>query len=86
MQDILPKCYTAQQSKTILKDLASQAQSVKQEVDRGTAVVALLQALLTDAACKDPTTVLLQELMLPIIRQRLEAAAGLKVGVCWPKA
>ena len=43
------------------------------------AVVTLLLSLLTDAACEDPAAVLMQELMLPICKARLEAAAGLLV-------
>ena len=49
--------------------------------DEGSAIVELphIWNLLTEAACNDPSAVLLPEVMLPVCQDRIEAAAGRKV-------
>lgn len=79
LQDFEPKFRSHQQDETIFKELSAQAKRMAHRDDTGAAVVELLVQLLAEAACNDPTAVLLSEVMLPVCRERLEAAAGFKV-------
>ncbi|KAL3145124.1 hypothetical protein ABBQ38_001729 [Trebouxia sp. C0009 RCD-2024] len=77
-KDFEPKFRSHQQDETIFKELSAQAKRMAHRDDTGAAVVELLVQLLAEAACNDPTAVLLSEVMLPVCRERLEAAAGFK--------
>ena len=79
LQEMLPKMCSKVQGEAIFTALSVQVSSMEHRAAQGQAVVTLLLNLLTDAACEDPAAVLMQELMLPICKARLEAAAGLLV-------
>ena len=76
LQDFWPKFCSGQQDEAICKELSAQAKQMVHHDETGAAVVELLQQLLAEAACNDPTAVLLSEVVLPVCRERLEAAAG----------
>ena len=81
LQDFWPKFCSGQQDEAIYKELSAQAKQMAHPDETGAAVVELLQQLLAVAACNDPTAVLLSEVMLPVCRERLEAAAGIRVSI-----
>ena len=78
-QDLLPKLFTPEQDQAIFKALSAEVQRAEHEHGKGMAVVELVLRLLTDAACEDPAEVVMQEVMLPICRERVEASAGIIV-------
>lgn len=79
LQEFKPRFCSDQQDKAIFNDLSAQVKRMVHRDETGSAVVELLQQLLAEAACNDPSPVLLSEVMLPVCRDRLQVAAGLQV-------
>ena len=48
---------------------------MKQHVDDACAVLGLLRAQVVDAACDDPASLIVPHLVMPLIKERLEAKA-----------
>lgn len=81
LQKFLPKLSSAEQHQAIICDLSAQTKTMAQFHNQGSAIMELLQNLLTEAACNDTSAVLLPEVMLPVCQDRIVAAAGIKVCV-----
>jgi len=74
-QDIWPKLCKPEQNKALHEALQVQHTEAMKHFEQGCAIVPLLMAQMMEAACDDPGAVLLPQLMLPLLRERLEAKA-----------
>ncbi len=74
-QDIWPKLCKPEQNKALHEALQVQHAESMKHFEQGCAVVQPLMAQLVEAACDDPAAVLLPQLVLPLLRERLEAKA-----------
>lgn len=74
-QDIWPKLCKPEQNKALHEALQVQHAESMKHFEQGCAVVHPLMAQLVEAACDDPGAVLLPQLVLPLLRERLEAKA-----------
>ena len=74
-QEIQGKLCTADRQAAVLKSLQTQEKPMLQRLDYAFAVVELLRAQVVDAACDDPGSSILPHLVIPLIRDRLEAMA-----------
>ncbi|KAL0024964.1 hypothetical protein WJX77_006455 [Trebouxia sp. C0004] len=74
-KDIWPKLCKPEQTKAVYEALQVQHAESMKHFEQGCAVVQPLMAQLVEAACDDPGAVLLPQLVLPLLRERLEAKA-----------
>jgi hypothetical protein len=74
-QDIWPKLCKPEQNKALHEALQVQHAESMKHFEQGCAVVQPLMAQLVEAACDDPAALLLPQLVLPLLRERLEAKA-----------
>ena len=74
-QDIWPKLCKPEQCKAMHEMLQVQHAESMKHFEQGCAIVQSLMAQLVEAACDDPGAVLLPQLVLPLLRERLETKA-----------
>ncbi|KAL0043967.1 hypothetical protein WJX82_009704 [Trebouxia sp. C0006] len=74
-KDIWPKLCKPEQNKALHEALQVQHAESMKHFEQGCAVVQPLMAQLVEAACDDPAALLLPQLVLPLLRERLEAKA-----------
>ena len=72
-QDIWPKLCKPEQNKALHEALQVQHAESMKHFEQGCAIVQPLMEHLVEAACDDPAAVLLPQLVLPLLRERLEA-------------
>lgn len=77
-----PKLTTPEQSHTLYEAMQQQLKSVKKSFEEGCAVLPLMQAQVIHAACDNPGAVVLPHLILPMLREQLEAKADAALKVC----
>ena len=77
-----PKLTTPEQSHTLYGAMQQQLKSVKKSFQEGCAVLPLMQAQVIHAACDNPGAVVLPHLILPMLREQLEAEADAALNVC----
>lgn len=87
-KDIWPKLCKPEQNKALREALQVQQAQCMKHFEQGCAVVHPLMAQLVEAACDDPGAVLLPQLVLPLLRERLGAKAqahkdGMSSDVIW---
>ena len=70
-QDLQGKLCSADRQAALLKSLQTQHELVLQHLDGACAVLELLRAQVVDAACDDPSSLILPHLVVPIIKERL---------------
>ncbi|KAA6422724.1 MAG: hypothetical protein FRX49_07259 [Trebouxia sp. A1-2] len=74
-KDIWPKLCKPEQCKAMHEMLQVQHAESMKHFEQGCAIVQSLMAQLVEAACDDPGAVLLPQLVLPLLRERLETKA-----------
>lgn len=77
-----PKLTTPEQSHTLYEAMKQQLKSVVRTVQEGCAVLPLMEAQVVHAASDNPGAVVLPHLILPLLRERLEAKADAAQKVC----
>lgn len=74
-QAIWPKLCTDQQEAKAYKAAEAQLKHLEDLLAEGCAALPLLEAQLCNAACSDPGGVIIDEVLLPLLRQRLTTLA-----------
>lgn len=74
-QAIWPKLCTDQQEAKAYKASEAQLKHLEDLLAEGCAALPLLEAQLCNAACSDPGGVIIDEVLLPLLRQRLTTLA-----------
>lgn len=80
-QAIWPKLCTDQQEAKAYKASEAQLKHLEDLLAKGCAALPLLEAQLCNAACSDPGVVIMDEVLLPLLRQRLTTLADDFCGV-----
>lgn len=70
-----PWLYDDEEDRRLFTALQSQLKFIKDFVESGCAAVHHLESALLGAACSDPTVAMEKQLVLPLIRDRIHAAA-----------
>lgn len=70
-----PKLTTPEQSQVLYEAMQQQFKAVKKHFQEGCAVLPLIEAQVVHAACDNPGAVVLPHLILPMLREQLEAKA-----------
>ena len=73
LQEVQGKLCTADRQAAVVKSLQTQHKLMLLHLDDAFAVVELLQAQVVDAACNDPASLILPHLVIPLLRDRMEA-------------
>ena len=89
MQRLWPKLMTEKEDVAIYKSLQSELQQLDSKIAGGRAALALLEAQLMQAACDDPGAHILDQVVRPLLQQRLiarskEFYASHRVSLCKP--
>ena len=74
-QEVQGKLCTSNRQAAVLKLLQTQQKPMLQRLDDAFAVVEFLQSQVVDTACDDPASSILPHLVMPLLRDRLEAMA-----------
>ena len=74
-QELQGRLCTADRQADLLTSLQTQHKLMLQHLEDACAVVELLQMQVVDAACDDPANLLLPHLVIPLIKERLQAIA-----------
>lgn len=77
-----PKLTTPRQSQTLYNGIQQQQKYVKKRSEEGCAVLPLMEAQLVHAAYDDPGAAVVLHLLLPLLREQLEARAVGTTKVC----
>lgn len=75
-QELQGRLCSADRQAALLKSLQTQHKLMVQHLDDACAVLELLRAHVVDAACDDPASLILPHLVMPLIKERLEAVAA----------
>ena len=75
LQHVWPWLYDDAEDRSIFAALQSQMRFMKQFIEDGQAALHHLEAEVVNAACTDPSEELEKHLVLPLIRERITAAA-----------
>lgn len=75
LQDIRRQLYTDEDDRTIFGWIQSEVRSVEQRLENGRAVLQHLEMQLINVACDDPGATVGTQLVLPMLRERLDAKA-----------
>ena len=75
-QELQGKLCTGDRQAAMLKSVQTQHKLMVQHLDDACAVLELLRAQVVEAACDDPASVILPHLVMPLIKERLEAKAS----------
>ena len=78
LQHARPKLYKSDQIQKLRGDLEAQLEEMDRLHAEEYAILLPLETLTVEAACDDPGALLLPHLILPFIREQLEAAAGIQ--------
>ena len=78
LQHARPKLYKPDQIQKLCGDLEAQLEEMEQIHAEEVAILLPLETLAVEAACDDPGALLLPRLILPLIWEQLEAAAGIQ--------
>ncbi len=78
LQHVRPKLYKPDQIQKLRSDLEAQLEEMDRLHAEEYAILLPLETLTVEAACDDPGALLLPHLILPLIREQLEAAAGIQ--------
>ncbi|DBB12183.1 hypothetical protein WJX82_004044 [Trebouxia sp. C0006] len=73
-----PRLYKPDQIQKLCGDLEAQLEEMEQTHAEECAILLPLETLTVEAACVDPGALHLPQLILPLIREQLEAAAGIQ--------
>ena len=73
MQDIWPKLNSSAQIKDVCEELHKQHKQLVEALEQGCTILGPLMAQVVEASCDDPTVLLLQHLVFPLVKERLEA-------------
>lgn len=76
MQHVWPWLYDDAEDRSIFSALQSQLRFMKEFIEDGHAALHHLEAEVVNAVCKDPSEELEKHLVLPLIRERIAAAAA----------
>ncbi len=78
LQHARPKLYKPDQIQKLHGDLEAQLEEMDRLRAEEYAILLPLETLTVEAACDDPGALLLPHLILPLVREQLEAAAGIQ--------
>jgi len=78
LQHVRPKLYKPDQIQKLHGDLEAQLEEMERLHAEEYAVLLPLETLIVEAACDDPGALFLPHLILPLIREQLEATAGIQ--------
>jgi hypothetical protein len=78
LQHARPRLYKPDQIQKLCGDLEAQLEEMEQTHAEECAILLPLETLTVEAACVDPGALHLPQLILPLIREQLEAAAGIQ--------
>ena len=74
-QELQEKLCTGDRQAAVLKSVQTQHKLMLQHLDDACAVLEVLRAQVVEAACDDPASAILPHLVMPLIKDRLEAKA-----------
>lgn len=75
MQNLWPKLMTDKDETKVYRALQAELEDLKNMVSEGRAALPLLEGQLMRAACDDPGPIIMDEVVLPLLQQRLSAQA-----------
>jgi len=76
VQELWPKLCSPGKAQAMLDAMQTQQQQTAQDFEAESAELSLLEAHVLESACDDPGALLLPHLILPYLRDRLEAQAA----------
>lgn len=75
MQNLWPKLMTDKDEASLYQALRTELEDLERLVTEGCAALPLLEGQLMRAACDDPGTLIMDQVVLPLLQQRLTAKA-----------
>jgi len=73
LQKLWPKLCKPEKAQAVLEAMQAQQKQVVKQFQEGCAVLPLLEAHMVEAACDDPGALIVPHLVLPLLREHLEA-------------
>ena len=79
MQDIWPRLNSSACIKDVYEELHKHYKQTMEVLEQGCTILGPLMAQVVEASCDDPAVLLLQHLVFPLVKERLEANTHFQV-------